>query len=97
MRQRALSITTTKCTREEATDPSSNTDSAATHTRDEEIYDNNSKVTITNGSVVALGGGYVTPHATLRAALRRLYPLDCDAGPMNGDNNIIQLPKDKGL
>ena len=53
--------------------------------------------TITNGSVVALGGGYTTPHATLRAALRRLYPLDCDAGPMNGDNNIIQLPKDKGL
>jgi hypothetical protein len=26
-----------------------------------------------------------------------MYPLDCDAGPMNGDNNIIQLPKDKGL
>jgi hypothetical protein len=41
-------------------------------------------VTITNGIVVALIGGYTTPHATLRAA-------DCDAGPMNGDNNIIQL------
>jgi hypothetical protein len=26
-----------------------------------------------------------------------MYPLNCDAGPMNGDSNIIQLPKDKGL
>ena len=48
-------------------------------------------VTIKNGSVLHW---VVDTRRHMRHCVQHydgMYPLDCDAGPMNGDNNIIQL------